>query len=91
MDADTIRGALAGRLSAEGARWLDETCREVADEQGCADAHHGVGDDALQKASQGRVVPDSFTHGTSEQRQRWFYQGFRSGDPNACDTFNTDI
>jgi uncharacterized protein len=47
-----------------------------------------IGDDALQRASQGRVVPDSFTHGTSEQRQRWFYTGFRSGDPNACDTFS---
>jgi uncharacterized protein len=50
-----------------------------------------IGDDALQQASRGRVVPDSFTHGTSEQRQRWFYEGFRSGDPNACDTFSTDI
>ncbi len=47
-----------------------------------------IGDDALQRASQGRVVPDSFTHGTSEQRQTWFYQGFRTGDPDACDSFN---
>jgi predicted metalloprotease len=45
-----------------------------------------IGDDALQQASQGRVVPDSFTHGTSEQRQTWFYNGFRSGDPAQCDT-----
>jgi predicted metalloprotease len=47
-----------------------------------------IGDDALQRASQGRVVPDSFTHGTSEQRQTWFYQGFRTGDPDACDSFS---
>ena len=47
-----------------------------------------IGDDALQRASQGVVVPDSFTHGTSEQRQRWFYQGYQTGDPNACDTFS---
>jgi len=49
-----------------------------------------IGDDALQRASQGRVVPDSFTHGTSEQRQKWFYQGYHSGDPDQCDTFSTD-
>ncbi len=49
-----------------------------------------IGDDALQRASGGRVVPDSFTHGTSEQRQTWFYQGYKSGDPGACDTFSTD-
>lgn len=47
-----------------------------------------IGDDALQQQSQGVVVPDSFTHGTSEQRQRWFDQGYRSGDPDQCDTFN---
>jgi predicted metalloprotease len=46
-----------------------------------------IGDDALQRASRGQVVPDSFTHGTSEQRQRWFYKGFETGDPQACDTF----
>ena len=47
-----------------------------------------IGDDALQRASQGRVVPDSFTHGTSEQRQTWFHRGFQSGDPDQCDTFS---
>ena len=47
-----------------------------------------IGDDALQKASQGYAVPDSFTHGTSEQRQTWFYRGYQSGDPDQCDTFN---
>ena len=49
-----------------------------------------IGDDALQRAAQGRVVPDSFTHGTSEQRQRWFARGFQTGDPNACDTFSAN-
>lgn len=47
-----------------------------------------IGDDALQKASQGYVVPDSFTHGTSAQRQEWFYRGYRSGDPDQCDAFS---
>jgi uncharacterized protein len=47
-----------------------------------------IGDDALQRASQGQIVPDSFTHGTSEQRQEWFHRGFQSGDPEQCDSFS---
>jgi uncharacterized protein len=47
-----------------------------------------IGDDRLQKQTQGRVVPESFTHGTSEQRVRWFKRGFESGQPKACDTFS---
>lgn len=46
-----------------------------------------IGDDALQRASTGRVVPDSFTHGSSEQRVRWFRTGFEAGSLKACDTF----
>jgi predicted metalloprotease len=46
-----------------------------------------VGDDTLQRKSQGRVAPDSFTHGSSEQRMRWFRTGVTTGDPAACDTF----
>lgn len=47
-----------------------------------------IGDDRLQKQSMGRVVPDSFTHGTSQQRYYWFKRGFDSGDINMCDTFS---
>ena len=54
------------------------------------DAAEKIGDDYLQRKSRGSVVPDSFTHGTSEQRQRWFDRGFTSGDINQCDTFNTN-
>lgn len=50
-------------------------------------AASAIGDDRLQRESQGYVVPDSFTHGTSEQRVRWFKQGFDSGDLRRCDTF----
>jgi predicted metalloprotease len=55
-------------------------------EEGLA-AAAAVGDDRLQKQARGYVVPDSFTHGTSEQRVRWFKKGFESGDPNGGDTF----
>jgi predicted metalloprotease len=48
-----------------------------------------IGDDRLQKQTQGRVVPESFTHGSSEQRVRWFKRGMDPGRPNDCDTFST--
>ena len=47
-----------------------------------------IGDDALQRSSGGAVVPESFTHGTSAQRQRWFKTGLTSGSVKACDTFS---
>ncbi len=50
-----------------------------------------IGDDALQKQSQGYVVPDSFTHGTSAQRMKWFNAGFVSGDISSCDTFTAAV
>jgi len=53
-------------------------------------AASAVGDDRIQKSTQRYVVPESFTHGTSEQRKRWFDKGFRSGDLKGGDTFNVD-
>jgi hypothetical protein len=50
-------------------------------------AAQAVGDDRIQKQSQGYVVPDSFTHGTSAQRMKWFKKGFASGNVNDGDTF----
>ena len=47
----------------------------------------GVGDDRLQRQARGHVVPDSFTHGSSEQRMRWFQNGAKTGEPKRCDTF----
>ncbi|HEV8094228.1 MAG TPA: neutral zinc metallopeptidase, partial [Burkholderiales bacterium] len=51
-------------------------------------AASAIGDDRLQKQTQGRVVPESFTHGTSEQRVRWFKRGMDSGRAKDCDTFS---
>ena len=49
-----------------------------------------IGDDMIQKRQQGYVVPDSFTHGSSEQRKTWFTRGFKSGEMKSCDTFNAE-
>ena len=49
-----------------------------------------IGDDMIQKKMTGRIVPDAFTHGTSQQRVRWFKQGLETGQVQSCDTFNTD-
>lgn len=59
---------------------------EKGDLDEALNAAHQIGDDALQKQAQGYVVPDSFTHGTSEQRAKWFTRGFQSGKLSACDT-----
>ena len=61
---------------------------EPGDIEEAMDAASAVGDDRLQQQAYGYVVPDSFTHGTSEQRQRWFKKGFESGDPTGGDTFS---
>jgi predicted metalloprotease len=62
---------------------------EQGDVESALKAAAAIGDDALQKQSQGRVVPDSFTHGTSEQRSRWFSKGLQSGQVEQCNTFDT--
>ncbi|HEV2746578.1 MAG TPA: neutral zinc metallopeptidase [Allosphingosinicella sp.] len=54
-------------------------------------AAEAIGDDTLQKAAQGYAVPESFTHGTSAQRQEWLQRGLKSGDPDQCDTFGNLI
>jgi predicted metalloprotease len=60
---------------------------EQGDMEEAIRAAEAIGDDRLQKQSQGRVVPDSFTHGSSEQRMRWLTTGLKTGQVQACDTF----
>ncbi|MBR5675441.1 MAG: neutral zinc metallopeptidase, partial [Neisseriaceae bacterium] len=64
---------------------------EAGDVEKAFNAAQAVGDDRLQQQSQGRVVPDAFTHGSSAQRLSWFQKGLRTGDPRACDTFDGQI
>jgi hypothetical protein len=63
---------------------------EEGDIEEALNAATAIGDDRLQKKSTGRIVPDSFTHGTSRQRVKWFMVGFETGDVRKCDTFGTD-
>ncbi|MFO7526612.1 MAG: neutral zinc metallopeptidase [Ignavibacteriaceae bacterium] len=63
---------------------------EEGDLEEALNAASAVGDDRIQKQAQGYVVPESFTHGTSEQRKRWFYKGYKTGDIRQGDTFNTN-
>lgn len=84
LQADCFSGVWANQ--AQRARAI----LEAGDLDEALGAASAVGDDRIQRQAQGHVVPDSFTHGTSEQRARWFRRGFETGDPRQCDTFDTN-
>jgi uncharacterized protein len=87
LQADCYAGVWAHhtekKYKAQGKTWL-----EKGDIEEAMNAAQAIGDDALQQKSQGRIVPDSFTHGTSQQRLRWFTQGVQTGNLKSCDTFS---
>jgi predicted metalloprotease len=83
LQADCYAGIWANR--AERAKPM----LEAGDVEEALNAASAIGDDRLQRQSQGTVVPESFTHGSSAQRVRWFRRGLDTGDPGQCDTFNT--
>ena len=85
LQADCYAGVWANH--ADTSRHIIET----GDLEEAMNAAAKIGDDALQKQSQGYVVPDAFTHGTSAQRMKWFNAGFVSGDIASCDTFNAAV
>lgn len=82
LQADCFAGVWAKQADLSG------HILEAGDIEEGLNAASAIGDDRLQRRAQGRVVPDSFTHGTSAQRVRWFKQGYQSGDIGHCDTFN---
>ncbi|MFO1098849.1 MAG: neutral zinc metallopeptidase [Xanthobacteraceae bacterium] len=82
LQADCFAGVWANR-SQQKWKFLDPGDVETALQTASA-----IGDDRLQRRSQGYVVPDAFTHGSSQQRMRWFSTGLKTGDVAACDTFN---
>jgi predicted metalloprotease len=81
LQADCLAGVWANNAQ-KRLNWL-----EPGDIEEALNAANAIGDDRLQQQGQGRVVPDSFTHGTSAQRVRWFKTGFAQGQINQCDTF----
>jgi predicted metalloprotease len=82
LQADCLAGVWA--KSADDSRQI----LEAGDIEEGLNAATAIGDDRLQKRSQGYVVPESFTHGSSEQRVRWFKRGLDTGDMNQCDAFS---
>ncbi|OTG79945.1 neutral zinc metallopeptidase [Acinetobacter sp. ANC 5054] len=85
LQADCFAGIWAAK-NQERTQFLEQGDIEEA-----MDAAHKIGDDYLQKSATGQVVPDSFTHGSSAQRMKWFEVGLKSGNINSCDTFNQAI
>lgn len=81
LQADCFAGVWGYQIQKEGK--LD-----AGDVEEAFLAAEAVGDDRLQQQSQGRVIPDSFTHGSSAQRLAWFRKGLQTGNPNVCNTFN---
>lgn len=81
LQADCFAGLWAHHAQ-QRHNWL-----EAGDIEEALSTATAIGDDRLQRQSQGEVVPDAFTHGTAEQRVRWFKLGFERGEMNACDTF----
>ena len=84
LQADCLAGVWANRAHA---KWQ---FIEPGDVEAALQTASAIGDDRLQRQSQGYVVPDAFTHGTSEQRTRWFTTGLKSGQVASCDTFRAE-
>lgn len=82
LQADCYAGVWA-HISQQKHNWL-----EAGDIEEALNTATAIGDDTLQRQAQGHVVPDAFSHGTAQQRVRWFRAGFDSGDPGRCDTFS---
>ncbi len=85
LQADCFAGVWANR-----SRGGTNISLETGDIEEALNAASAIGDDRLQKQARGTVTPDSFTHGSSQQRVHWFRRGFDQGDPESCDTFSAE-
>jgi uncharacterized protein len=83
LQADCLSGVWANREQKKRPDFL-----EAGDIDGALQTASAIGDDTLQRQSTGRVVPDSFTHGSAAQRKQWFMTGYQQGTVKACDTFS---
>lgn len=93
LQADCYAGVWAHYASITKQEGTDVTFLEPLTDQDINDALSAaasVGDDRIQEQATGRINPEAWTHGSAEQRQKWFTEGYRTGDPKACDTFATN-
>jgi len=88
LQADCFAGVWGNAASQNGRFAAGGVELEPGDAEEALRAASAIGDDRLQKMSTGHVVPERFTHGTSQQRMQWFQRGMQSGDPRQCDTFS---
>jgi hypothetical protein len=82
LQADCYAGVWGSYAKARG-------LLEMGDVEEALRAAQAIGDDTLQRRGRGRVTPETFSHGTSAQRESWLKRGMESGDPQVCDTFRT--
>ena len=87
LQADCFSGIWARKANERSIKDTGKALLETGDLEEGLNAAEAIGDDRLQRQSQGYVVPDSFTHGSSAQRVRWFTRGYETGDLRQCDTF----